>query len=69
MILSHTAFVWFVTIMISSICLGWAIWDGRNLLRLWKTRKEDHDEFFGAIMGLVCVGIGLTGLIRYHLSL
>lgn len=69
MILSENAMVWFVSFMILAICLIWLAWDGRNFVRFWSQRKERHDEFFASIMGLVCVAIGLTGLVRYYLSL
>jgi len=69
MILSHEAAVWFISFMVLGICLIWLWWDGRNFLRFWPERKERHDEFFGSVMGLVCVVIGLTGLVRYYISL
>ena len=69
MIISETAFLWFATFMVMSIVIGWCFWDLRLFLRLWKKRKENHDEFFGSIMGLVMVVIGLVGIIRHHLSL
>lgn len=69
MILSETAFLWFNSIMVMGIAVGWLWWDGGNLIRLWPKRRENHDEFFGAIMGLVIMVIGVTGLVRHHLSL
>ena len=51
------------------IAIGWTVWDGRNLIRLWSTRRENHDEFFGALIGLAIVVIGVTGIVRHHLSL
>jgi hypothetical protein len=69
MILSKTAFLWFNSVMVMGIAIGWLWWDGRNLIRLWSTRRENQDEFFGAIMGLVIMVIGVTGLVRHHLSL
>ena len=69
MILSETAFLWFNSIMVMGIAIGWLWWDGGNLIRLWSKRSENHDEFFGAIMGLVIMVIGVTGLVRHHLSL
>lgn len=69
MIVSENAFVWFATVMIAGLCVGWTAWDGRLLIKLWPERKERHDEFFGSIMGLVMVAIGVVGLVKYHLSL
>lgn len=69
MIVSANIFLWFVSAMVMGIAVVWTIWDGRNLIRLWPTRRENHDEFFGALIGLAIVVIGVTGLIRHHLSL
>jgi uncharacterized iron-regulated membrane protein len=68
MIISNAAFLWSISAMVAGIAVTWAIWDGRDLIRLWSTRRENQDEFFGAVMGLVIVGIGVSGLIRHHLS-
>lgn len=69
MIVSANVFLWFVSAMVMGIAIIWTIWDGRNLIRLWSTRHENRDEFFGALIGLAIVVIGVTGLIRHHLSL
>lgn len=69
MIISQAAFLWSISVMVASIAVVWTVWDGRNLIRLWRTRREDHDEFFGAAMGLVIVAIGTSGLVRHLLSL
>ena len=69
MIVSANIFLWFVSAMVMGIAIVWTIWDGRNLIRLWPTRRENHDEFFGALIGLAIVVIGVSGLIRHHLSL
>ena len=69
MIISNLAFLWSISAMVAGIAIAWAIWDGRNFIRLWSKRHENRDEFFGAVMGLVIVAIGVTGLVRHHLSL
>ena len=69
MIVSPTAFLWFSSVMVMGIAIGWLVWDGRNLIRLWPIRHENQDEFFGAIIGLCMVVIGSSGLILHHLSL
>lgn len=68
MIISENAFLWSISAMVAGIAIAWAIWDGRNLIRLWSTRRENQDEFFGAVMGLAIVVVGVSGLIRHHLS-
>lgn len=67
MIISEVAFLWSISTMVAGIAIIWAIWDGRNFIRLWPKRRENWDEFFGAVMGLVIVVIGVSGLIRHHL--
>ncbi len=69
MIISNLAFLWSISAMVAGIAIVWGIWDGRNFIRLWSKRRENQDEFFGAVMGLVIVAIGVSGLIRHHLSL
>ena len=69
MIVSANIFLWLCSIMVMGIAIGWTFWDGRNLIRLWSTRRENQDEFFGALIGLAIVVIGVTGLVRHHLSL
>jgi Kef-type K+ transport system membrane component KefB len=69
MIVSATTFLWFNTIMVLGIALIWTLWDGRLFVRLWSQRKDRQDEFFGSVIGLVIVVIGLFGIIRHHLSL
>jgi hypothetical protein len=69
MIVSANIFLWFISAMVMGIAVIWTIWDGRNLIRLWPIRHDHQDEFFGALIGLAIVVIGVTGLIRHHLSL
>lgn len=69
MIVSETVLLWFISAWVLGMAIGWTWWDGRNLLRLWSKRRENHDEFFGAIMGLAIMLVGVIGLIRHHLSL
>ncbi len=69
MIVSETVFLWFCTSMVLGLALVWTIWDGNLVRKLWKTRNEDHDELFGALMGLVIMAIGVVGVILHHRSL
>ncbi len=69
MIVSAKVFLWFNTAMVLGIAFISTWWDGRLFARLWPERNDKHDEFFGSIMGLCIVVIGLFGIIRHHLSL
>ncbi len=69
MIISTAALLWVYTVVIFAFAVIWGIWDGRLLRRLWNSRKENHDEFFGGIMGFVILAIGVSGVILHHLSL
>lgn len=66
MIVSDTVFLWFCTLMVFGMAVIWTIWDGSLIRRLWKSRSEDHDEFFGGLMGLVIMVIGVTGVVLHH---
>ena len=66
MIVSNTVFVWFNTLMIAGIVLGWGGRDLYLIAKTWKDRKEKHDEVFGYLMGVVMTTIGGIGLIKYH---
>ncbi len=67
MIVSHKAFMIFVTLMVIGIGAGWGGWSLIDLKRVWKTRKEEHDRFFGAIIGFGLAFTGLIGLAKYYL--
>jgi hypothetical protein len=69
MIVSDEVFMWFNTVMIAGIVIVWGARDLYLLSKLWKERREKHDEFFGSLMGLVIVTIGAIGLFKYHQSL
>lgn len=68
MIVSDTVFLWFCSIMVFGLAVIWGIWDGRLLLKLWNEGEDRHDERFGAMMGLVIMVIGVTGVVLHHLS-
>jgi len=68
MIVSESTALWFFTLMVIGNAVLWGYWDGCILVRLWKNRKERHDEVFGAFMGLAIMVIGVTGMILQHLS-
>ena len=69
MIVSNTVFLWFCTFMVLGLAVIWTLWDGNLVRRLWRTRKQNHDEFFGGLMGLVIMVIGVTGIILHHQAL
>ena len=57
MIVSNEIYMGFVTLMVIGIGAGWGGWSLIDLKRVWKTRKEEHDRFFGAIIGLSLIHI------------
>lgn len=69
MIVSSTVFLWIATSMVLALAVLWTLWDGSIIRRLWSARKENHDEFFGALMGIVIMLIGVTGVILHHQGL
>lgn len=69
MIVSNTIFLWFCTAMVVGLAGIWFVWDAMLLRRLWKTRKENHDEFFGGLMGILIVIVAFTGVVLHHRGL
>ena len=69
MIVSHSVYIWFITIATVGICLGWGSRDVYLLVRHWGQRKDNHDLVFGSVIGLVIALIGLGGILKFHLGL
>lgn len=68
MIVSHQVFMWFVTLMVVGICTFLAIRDASLLRACWKRRRQEPDELFGALVGLVIAAVGFAGVFKYHLG-
>lgn len=69
MIVSETAFMWFVTAMVLGIGVGWAIRDALFLRRVLGEKGDPairRDKIFGAIIGISLSVVGLIGAVRYH---
>jgi hypothetical protein len=67
-IVSQAVFDGFVTFMIIAVIVGWGCYDLIRLVRNWKRRREIHDEFFGYLIGLAIVSLGIVSLLNHHLS-
>jgi hypothetical protein len=69
-VISHTAFVWFMSLFTGLIAGTWLVYDALKLFWLRKKDKSDptvHDKRFGYSIGM-CVGlIGVLGVLKYHL--
>lgn len=68
MIVSQTVYIWFVTVMVFGVCVGWGAYDVVLLKRSLARGREGHDPAFGAAIGLVISAIGIIGVFRYHLG-
>lgn len=70
-IVSHTAFMWTCSFLISFACIariGVELVRWRRNLRPEVPRDDVwRDKIFGHVMGLIIVAIGLAGVIKYHL--
>lgn len=73
MIVSHEAAMWFVTGAALLIC---GIWGARDLYLLFRVlpaagrdRSTDRavwrDQVFGSVVGVIIIGLGIYGIIRY----
>jgi hypothetical protein len=75
-IVSHELFMWVVTALAVGVCVGWGVREVyllcKNLPRrgraAWPDRGAWRDQIFGSIIGLLMVGLGLYGVLRYHLN-
>jgi hypothetical protein len=68
MIVSETAYIWFVTGMVLLISVGWGAVDSVRLRRELSRRNREPDRIFGSIIGIVLGTIGLLGAIMYYLD-
>jgi hypothetical protein len=62
-------FQWFVIAMVWAIAAGWAMKDLIAITKRWKYRKENHDEIFGYVMGILLGTVGMIGAVKFHLGL
>lgn len=69
-LVSHTVFVWFMSLFTGVVAGTWFLYDLIKLYWLRKADKTDptvHDKRFGYSIG-VCVGlIGVLGVLKYNL--
>ena len=69
-LVSHTVFVWAVTLFTGLVAGTWFAYDGLKLYWLRNADKRDvtvHDKRFGYAIGM-CVGlIGVLGVLKFHL--
>ena len=70
-LVSHTVFVWFLSLFTGLVAGTWFVYDA---LKLFWLRKEDgrdpviHDKRFGYGIGVVIGAIGVLGVLKYHLA-
>ena len=76
MIVSHQAAMWFVTSAALLICVVWGARDVYLLFRnlpasgraRWKNPAAWRDQIFGSIVGVIIIGLGIYGVIRYWMQ-
>ncbi len=69
MIVSHSAFIGFVTAMVILICTFSGVRDSLVLVRLLRRgikTPHDRDLRFGVIVGIVVAALGFAGAINYY---
>ena len=70
-LVSHTAFVWFMSLFTGLVAGTWFIYDALKLFWLRNSDGRDptvHDKRFGYSVGVVIGAIGVLGVLKYHLS-
>lgn len=69
-LVSHTVFVWTLSLMTGIVAATWLVYDGLKLWWLRGASKDDptvHDQRFGYAIGMVVGLIGVIGVLKYHL--
>jgi len=69
-LVSHTVFVWFMTLFTGVVAGTWLVYDGLKLYWLRNADKNDptvHDKRFGYSIGMLVGLIGVLGVLKYHL--
>jgi hypothetical protein len=69
-LVSHTVFVWFMTLFTGIVAATWFVYDGLKLYWLRNADKNDptvHDKRFGYSIGMLVGLIGVLGVLKYHL--
>ncbi len=70
-LVSHTVFVWFMSILTAGVGGAYVIIDVKRLIQLRKADGRDpviHDKRFGFGIGVLVGAIGVIGVLKYHLS-
>lgn len=69
-LVSHTVFVWFMTLFTGIVAGTWFVYDALKLYWLRNADKTDptvHDKRFGYAIGMIIGAIGVIGVLKYHL--
>ena len=69
-VVSHTVFVWFMTLFTGIVAGTWFVYDALKLYWLRNADKTDptvHDKRFGYAIGMIIGAIGVIGVLKYHL--
>ena len=70
-LVSHTVFVWFMSILTAGVGGAYVIIDVKRLIQLRNADGRDpviHDKRFGFGIGVLVGAIGVIGVLKYHLS-
>lgn len=70
-LVSHTVFVWFLSLFTGVVAFTWFVYDAIKLFWLRKADGRDpviHDKRFGYGIGVVIGAIGVLGVLKYHLA-
>jgi hypothetical protein len=68
-LVSHTVFVWFLSLFTGIVAFTWFVYDALKLYWLRNSDGSDpviHDKRFGYGIGVVIGAIGVIGVLRFH---
>ncbi len=66
MIVSHTVFMWWCSIMIGGLSGIWCIYDAILLRRHLQADDDRKDQIFGSVVGVAIGALGVIGVFALH---
>jgi len=68
MIVSHTMFMWWCSIMVGGLSAAWLIYDVVLLRRAMADAGDARDRVFGSLIGITISVLGLAVVVALHVG-